>query len=163
MTPEKGSLMDKATLAMLFEATHSRLHLNVEGITHSDSLFYPLHGGNCPNWVLGHIVWSRNSVLGLLGEAPVWNEQVASRYQRGSEPFADASEAQPLEEILAAFDDSQDTILTALKRTTEPALAAPHKQGTVGQRLAFLHCHEAYHIGQLGLLRRLLGKPGAIR
>lgn len=155
--------MDSRTLAMLFEAAHSHLHLNVEGITHSDSLFYPLPGGNCLNWVLGHIVWSRNKVLSLLGEAPVWNEKAASCYQGGSKPFADASEAQPLEEILAAFDGSQKTILAALERMTEAGLAALHAKETVGQRLAFLQFHETYHIGQLGLLRRLLGKPGAIR
>ncbi len=68
-----------------------------------------------------------------------------------------------MEEILAAFDDSQDTILAALERTTEADLAASHAKETVGQRLAFLQFHEAYHIGQIGLLRRLLGKPGAIR
>ena len=31
-----------------------------------------------------------------------------------------------------------------------------------GTRVAFLNFHEAYHAGQLGVLRRLAGKPGAL-
>ena len=41
-------------------------------------------------------------------------------------------------------------------------LDEPLEKDTLGWRLAFLQFHEAYHAGQLGLLRRLLGKDGAI-
>jgi len=34
---------------------------------------------------------------------------------------------------------------------------------TVGNQLAFFQFHEAYHAGQVGLLRRLAGKEGALR
>lgn len=37
------------------------------------------------------------------------------------------------------------------------------ENGNVGERLAFLQFHESYHAGQVGLLRRLLGKDGVIR
>ena len=154
--------MDPATLAMLFDTSYSALRANVEEITHSDSLFSPLHGGNCINWVLGHIVWGRNRILALLDEEPIWNEKTVARYKTGSKPLTDASEAQHLEEILSAFDDSQERVTAALRRATNADLAAPHKKMTVGQELASLHFHEAYHIGQIGLLRRLLGKPGAL-
>jgi uncharacterized damage-inducible protein DinB len=46
---------------------------------------------------------------------------------------------------------------------TEEHLAASAGKETVGDQLAFLQFHEAYHIGQAGLLRRLAGKDGAIR
>ena len=36
----------------------------------------------------------------------------------------------------------------------------PDGSDTVGGMLRFLAWHEAYHPGQLGLLRRLAGKPG---
>lgn len=34
---------------------------------------------------------------------------------------------------------------------------------TRGRQLEFLQFHEAYHVGQVGLLGRLLGKDDAIR
>mgnify|MGYP001101362822 CR=1 FL=1 len=33
----------------------------------------------------------------------------------------------------------------------------------VAEKIAMLHFHEAYHTGQVGLMRRLLGKDGMIR
>jgi len=34
--------------------------------------------------------------------------------------------------------------------------------GTVAEALTILGFHEAYHVGQLGIQRRLIGKDGAI-
>jgi len=34
---------------------------------------------------------------------------------------------------------------------------------SLGSKLAVLQFHEAYHAGQLGLLRRIAGKKGAIQ
>ncbi|MCH9008517.1 hypothetical protein IIA29_11025 [candidate division KSB1 bacterium] len=42
------------------------------------------------------------------------------------------------------------------------AKAADEKE-TVGEKLSFLHFHETYHLGQIGLLRRLAGKEGVIK
>ena len=36
----------------------------------------------------------------------------------------------------------------------------PDGANTVAGLVRFMCFHESYHIGQLGLLRRLLGKPG---
>jgi hypothetical protein len=62
-------------------------------------------------------------------------------------------------------DVSHEDSMTLLKMGT--ALNAPCDQlphvsegGTVADRAGSFACHEAYHAGQIGLLRRLLGKPG---
>ena len=44
----------------------------------------------------------------------------------------------------------------------EEEWSKPSDDGTKLDKLAFLQFHEAYHSGQLGLLRRIVGKPGAI-
>lgn len=89
--------MDAQFLARLFGYDLMAINLNLEGLSHADSLIRPAPDGNSINWVLGHIVTSRNLIFELLGET-----------------------------------------------------------------LSFLQFHEAYHTGQLGLQRRLIGKPGAI-
>ena len=38
--------------------------------------------------------------------------------------------------------------------------SCPDGSATVAGALGFLAWHESYHLGQLGLLRRLAGKPG---
>ena len=87
----------------------------------------------------------------------------AAPYARGSDGLRDLSRARPLTEILADLRRTQERLLGRLGRLSDADLAEPVKDGTVGSQLAFLHFHEAYHAGQVGLLRRLLGKEGAIR
>jgi uncharacterized damage-inducible protein DinB len=57
-------------------------------------------------------------------------------------------------------------IVERLNRLSPDALAAPsstNPRSTLEQQLGFLAFHESYHVGQVGVLRRLIGKPGAIR
>ncbi|HEY7728715.1 MAG TPA: DinB family protein [Candidatus Eisenbacteria bacterium] len=162
--------MNARELANLFRISHYAITVNLEGFTQEQSLFQPPGRGNCVNWVLGHIVASRNGMLRLLGEEPVLHDAVAERYRRGSLPIGDEREAAHLELLVRALNESQERILHALGRIREldlnkPAAAPGSQTGdtSVGGQLAFLHFHESYHSGQLGLLRRLAGKEGAIR
>lgn len=162
--------MDGRRLSDLFRISHYAITVNLEGFTHEDSLLQPPGAGNCVNWVLGHIVASRNGALRLLGEEPVLHGAVAERYKRGSAPIANQRDAAPLDLLVKALDESQERILGALGRATQldlnkPAAVpgVPAGDTSVGGQLAFLHFHESYHSGQLGLLRRLAGKAGAIR
>jgi hypothetical protein len=155
--------MNSETLAILLELNKYCTKVNTEGLTHADSLVQPHGGGNCCNWVLGHIVSTRNVILNLLGEQPILSEGEASLYQRGSNPIEDGIKAHSFESLLADFDRSQEQIMSALKSVPDEDLARKIDDETVAQKLATLHFHEAYHVGQLGLLRRIVGKEGAIK
>ena len=146
------------------------LHANIDGLTHEESLRSPQPGGNCLNWVLGHIVFGRNAWLSaVLGEAPLFDPATIARYRRGSSPLTDGSLALPFEELVAAYDRAQEPLLAAMARLTPERLAekAPFSPGndpneTVGSLVAKLCFHEGYHIGQTAILRRLLGHTGGI-
>ena len=155
--------MSAQSLQKLFDVNQYALNVNVEGLSHEESLLQPAGGGNCLNWVVGHIVANRNHVLGLLGEAPIWPEADYERFKRGSAPVRDAGGARPLAKTLEDFARSQERIRAGLNRVGDAGLAAKAGEETVGEKLAFLHFHEAYHIGQAALLRRMAGKDGAIR
>jgi hypothetical protein len=144
--------MNEMLLAQQFELNHHVAHANLEGITHEDSLVHPAPAGNCLNWVLGHVVATRNVLMDVLGEPPIWSAADAEPYQRGAHPPLDAARAMPLADIVAAFDRSQETVRRCLP-------SAPPEHLTTIAGLSF---HESYHLGQCGLLRRLLGKHGAI-
>jgi hypothetical protein len=161
---------DAATLGRQFELCHGVFVQNTEGITAEDSLVSPPAGGNCINWVGGHIVASRNSVLALLGAERVGSPDQWDRYARGTEPITSPSDGVPWEEIRAAFETSQERFREALSRATPDDLAAPLPEDanpfgveSVGQMLAAFAFHEAYHVGQLGVLRRVAGREPAIR
>ena len=155
--------MSVESLQMLYEINQSALDLNVKGLSHEESLIQPPGGGNCLNWVAGHVVANRNFVLGLLGEEPIWTADESEPYKRGSAPIKDGSRARKFDEIVADFSKAQERIRAGLGRLKDEDLSRKQGEETLGDSLHLLQFHEAYHIGQVGLLRRIAGKPGAIR
>jgi len=160
--------MDVKSLAELYEYNDFVINANSEGITNEDSLVQPQAAGNCMNWVLGHIVRYRNDILLHAGAEPILGAERAAAYDTGSRPVTAADEVEPFEALLAAFRESQERLVARFNAMTKEALgrdaADPDAPGkTVGQMLAGLMFHEAYHAGQLGLLRRLIGRGGALR
>ncbi len=152
-------------------AIHFVLRKNLAGITHEDSLIQPQPGGNCMNWVVGHLVRTyNNNVLPLLGQEPVLGANVLKRYERGSAELHDPSEALPLDDLLAAWDETTNRVDAGLTAVTpevlnRPAPFSPRNKPdeTVRSLLSIVVFHQAYHCGQTGLLRRMAGKEGAIK
>lgn len=160
------SYPDSQALIELFNRTHWIVKKQTAGLTHTDSLLQPPLSGNCLNWVVGHLVASRNAILMALDESPIWSEEKLTVYKRESEPLTNVGQAQPFEKLLADFDQTQTKIITALEGVSPETLEKPAKgdpnNRSIGQRVAFLHWHETYHTGQLELLRQLAGKTDKI-
>jgi uncharacterized damage-inducible protein DinB len=162
--------MDVTALKIQLGLTHHVVMKSLQDITHEESLRAPRGGGNCLNWVLGHLVGSRQNMLELLGQDPSWSEEQMQHYRRGAPPMTDSEGAAEFGRLLQDFDACQEPLLAALEAVTPAQLAAKvprspfgNREETVGSLLAGLVFHEAYHVGQTGLQRRLLGKEGWIR
>jgi hypothetical protein len=154
--------VDPESLIQLLTITQRSLDRNLEGFTHVESLAQP-PGGNCVNWLLGHILVHRNHMLAALGEGPAWTADGAARYDRGSEPITgDGDGVEPLDSLLAALKHSNQELVEAVRRGGAAKLAENARLGP-GQRIDFLVFHEAYHAGQVGLMRRIVGKAPGIR
>lgn len=137
-----------------------------EGLSHAHSLVQPEFPANCMNWVLGHIVHRRNTALGLLGRAPVWDHEAAILYQTGSDPISSGGPSRSLNDLLEDLALTQRTLEEALESITEEELdrhaETDRGEKPVGEHLAGLHWHETFHIGQLDMLRSLaLSECGA--
>jgi uncharacterized damage-inducible protein DinB len=150
--------------------THDAVRKNVEGLTHADSLVQPLPDGNRLNWVMGHLVLVDQRMLRRLGQPPVMPEEALARYGRGTPPLQEADEATDFRTLVDAWNASQprlDAGLDALTPEALEAIAGATPAGaptdTVRTLLATLVFHQAYHAGQTGVLRRIAGKPGAIK
>jgi len=155
------------TLAIQLSYIDIVIKRNTSDLSHAESMQIPKEGGNCINWILGHILGSRNGFLQILGEGPALPAEKIELYKRGSNPLTDSEEALPLQNLLELFQSSHERMLLALQQTDPARLAEPapfsplDKPGeTVGSLLAGLIFHEAYHAGQTGTLRHILGKKG---
>jgi uncharacterized damage-inducible protein DinB len=149
-------------LLQQFDINRRTVSLNLEAVSQEDSVIQPPPGGNCINWVVGHILASRNPVHRLLGLPPAWADDEAARYDRGSAPVTDASQAVDLETMTGLLEASQEALAGAMGAMADEDLGRTAGDKPLGVQLAFLSFHESYHAGQLGVLRRLTGHPGAI-
>jgi len=156
--------MSDPILTNLFGTNLYAIRANTDGVTDAEALLQPQPAGNCMAWVVGHIVASREGALKIAGEEPVLQPDVTARYVRGSAPVAEAGDGLTLTELLERLTVSQERLLRGIENLPAEKWEEERAQwGTVRGAFYFLHFHEAYHAGQLALLRRLAGKKGAIQ
>ena len=123
-------------------------------------------GGNTPHWILGHLAGTRRFLARQLGAA-VPEEPWEALFAYGAGPAGTAGYPDP-GALAADFAAIGARIYARLAELTEAEAAAewggsfPDGSHTLEGGAAYLHFHEAYHLGQLGLLRRLLGHPGLV-
>jgi len=121
--------------------------------------------GHTPRWIVGHIAATRNRMAAMLG-VPVAASPWEGFFARGTSP-ADVPADLDMAEVLASFHTTQAAMAAAWETVTAETLARPLGRTmpdgttTVAGGVGFLVWHEAYHLGQLGLFRRLAGKGGA--
>lgn len=157
--------MNKEMIHGLYKTNHWVMTHQTDGLTHEDSLLQLPFRGNCLNWVVGHILVSRQSILQMLGLQGSWTEEEIARYQSDAEPFqsADAPGILPFERLLADYARTQEQIAAGFAEISDEALAQTNENGrTVADRLLFLAWHEGYHLGQTEYLRQLAGKDDKV-
>lgn len=162
--------MNASDLVKMYEFSYGAINRNLDGLSHAESVVVPQPSGNCLNWVLGHMISARGLVLTLTGGAPVLTGEAAALYQRGSCPDS-TEKLLDLATLRGLLSDSQQQLIPALAVMSDEALARsvpepynrPPLTGSIVDAFARLHYHEGYHNGQIGLLRRIAGKEGAIR
>ncbi|PWT91606.1 MAG: DinB family protein [Blastocatellia bacterium] len=151
------------------QVTNTVVHVNLADITHDESLVRPSPAGNCLNWVLGHLSCIYNNVLPLLGESPVPEQEALRRYDRGSAPITSPADAMKISDLIRVWDESVKRLDAGLAKLTSekldqrvPNSPTNNPNETVRSLLSTIAFHQAYHAGQLGVLRRIAGRPGAI-
>ena len=151
-----------------FEVARWALQRNVEGLSHEESLVTPEKGGNCMNWVVGHLISTYDSLLGAMGAEAVGDPDEMAPYERGCETL-DPAKARRFEELLADFERVHARFVERLAALAPEELAAPapfsprnDPDETIGSLVVLIAFHQAYHVGQTGVLRRVAGRAGAL-
>lgn len=144
--------------------------VNVNGLTHEESLVQPNSGGNCLNWIMGHLLAAYANLLPLLGQEQVLPKDTLKRYARGSAPITSGNDALDFGRLTAGWNQASERVEAGLGSLTPDILAQPvpnspsgNPNETVRTLITTLMFHQAYHAGQTAVLRRIAGREGAIR
>jgi len=169
MSTATATLGEIEVLRHAARTTQQVLRMNLEGLTQEESLIHPEPAGNCLNWIVGHLLCVYNDVLPMVDQEPVMPKDTLKRYGRGTPPLRNADEALPLSELVAKCEEAVKRLENGLGALTPERLDSPapfsptqNPKETVRSLLAIVAFHQAYHVGQTGVLRRITGKQGAI-
>ena len=145
------------------------LQMNWKDITHEQSLIQPQPAGNCLNWVVGHLLCIYNNALPLVKQQPLMEKSRLKQYDRGAKPITDGHNAMRFEELVKGLESAVAKWNEGLGGMSEKELDGPapfspsnNPKETVRSLLTTVSFHQAYHAGQTGVLRRIIGKSGAI-
>jgi len=159
------------TLTIQYRFTTFVFNANLAGVGDEAALLQPSVGGNCANWIAGHILHTRGMTLALLGQRAPFSLKKYDRYKRATDPVSAEGEGTvSLSEMLTDFAASDEALQAGLVAMTAESMAAKapsspyaNEKETVGSLTAALVFHEGYHAGQLGTLRYLAGEKGVIK
>jgi uncharacterized damage-inducible protein DinB len=128
----------------------------------------PMETGNSFRFLIGHITLYRHSIAATLGlrVAFPWTEL----FDLGARPL-DPSKYPTISDLTDSFNEVTDKMMKRLEKVEDRELdgkpsfsvEVPGAVNTVGGMVSFGALHEAYHIGQMGYLVRLLGGDRLIR
>lgn len=127
----------------------------IKDISQEESLWNPPTGGNCINFIVGHIIASRANLLALLGADTFWTKEKCLPYIQGAAAVVTES-AYFIRDLEAAIIDIMPQLEHAVASSDLTRLDSDgdSHRDTVATSI----CHEAYHAGQIHLVRRLLGR-----
>lgn len=131
------------------------VNLNLGEVSQEDSLTTAPNGGNSVNWLLGHMIEVRDGMRKALGQEPIADEAMINLYKRGTENIT-ADKAFKLEDLIEKYNRGSDEMI---KRLENDEITDAEAVDT----LTVLLFHEAYHAGQIGLFRRIMGKDSKIK
>lgn len=153
-------------LRQCFRYTVQLIHNQCDEMTTEESLLQPPFAANCMNWLIGHIISSRQRILQLVGEQPIWDDATRARYRFNSSPITALEEGVlSLDTLLSVLDATQEGIERGLAKLSDADLNAPSagsgKATTLAEQLVYFHFHEAHHAGQIVTMGEFAGKKGA--
>jgi len=108
------TMKTQKAIAQHFQLMYQTAALNLDGLTPEQSLAQPSPGGNCANWILGHLMNVHNGVMSLIGEKPVWESGQLER--AGTEPITGPAKAIDWNIMRDRFLGSKDRCLAATFR-----------------------------------------------
>lgn len=134
----------------------------------SDAEYFrpPIPGGNHTAWIIGHIACSEDSIIAAITGSPSRLPEATHKLFKGGAPCtADAGTFPPRKQIDEMFRNSRAHTLEAVKAFNMSLWDNPSPEGwtkdvfpTLGSMWALQGTHQYWHIGQLTVCRKAMGK-----
>ena len=152
-------------LAAIFATNDSFINRSIAGLSEEDLWHRPTAQTNPIFWLLGHVVHTRGAALRILGEdfRTGWGD----RFQRGS-AVHDRTVYPPFSEVERFRVETRDRLAARLATITDDYLAQPATGHAlpnckvIADQVGFLGLHEAYHVGQMAYVRKMLGHTSIV-
>lgn len=149
-------MIGKKILLTAYDYSYDLVERATEGLTHQSSIIKPPGSDNPANWILGHILASRCNVQALLGLTPTWDLQRCKPYLPDSAPLDPQGQVENLSAITAGLESTQEDLLRILEDLKEEDLMERKGENSLGENLAGYAIHEAFHAGELAMIRTWL-------
>ncbi|HAK77602.1 MAG TPA: hypothetical protein DCR35_18550 [Runella sp.] len=158
--------MNIHALSAQFELQTSWFLNALEDITDDESNIQFTNNLNPIKWVAGHLLNTRFIIVNILTGRPK-NKQYQVLFGKGT-TLAFKSELPTIEEIKFEWLGVSTSLMIALKNAAEETLlSTPPIQTSIADKtllglVAYASIHENFHIGQLSILRKQIGKSAML-
>lgn len=139
-------------------ALNRKLFTNaLDGVAPADLRRRTSPTSNSMLWIAGHVAHTRAMIAKFLGQ------KVESPLEVFNKEISDSVDYPEIEQVTDFFNKVTHSVFGGLSTATDDHLAGPAPfqlpiaDQTMGGAIAFLVQHEAYHVGQMGILRKELG------
>lgn len=157
--------METATSSLqpVIEAFKMQTHLFLNVINDIAEEHAKAHFRGSPNhitWITGHLVSSRYMLGMLLG---LTEREPYAEFFEGGKGIQEGVDYPSMNQLTATWKAFSERLTNRLENLTEdelqadPPIQTPIADGTLRGFITFVCHHEAYHMGQLSILRRYFG------
>jgi hypothetical protein len=149
----------------LFSLNAGAIRGTCRDVSDAEALRRPGPGQNPMAWMVGHIAVYRAEILAKIGGESGKASDLARLFGKDV-PVTSTEGWPPLQELLRRFLSLHEALVERLRAAGEAAFETKTESGL--PVVSFMHFHETYHVGQLGYVRKWLGKdplvpPGPVR
>lgn len=160
-------MINKDEFARMLADEQALMLKQVDSLSHEDSLLQPQPGGNCLNWVMGHLVLNLADILEFLGGARPADLPNLEHYGFGSEPVVgDGPGVLKLPMLVETYIKLNGLVTEYLARMSaadfDDEIEYFQGKDRRGYVVFFFFFHHCYHLGQLEHLRNLAGRTEKI-
>jgi len=143
------------------------LSMTVADFSEADMFVRPCPAANHATWMIGHLLVAEANIVDDIApeKGAKISPALSAMFSKEMATIDDPKQFPAKSELLAHLNEVRQATITWAKEITEADLGKPGPAAmtafipTLGAALFILPGHLAMHVGQLQVIRRVLGKP----
>ena len=154
---------NKEILKKLLQSGHCSARAMLDDITDDETMQTGSTGTNHIRWQTGHLIYSAKLIFDLLGKPIEFSDEWRNLFAGGSTLSDNPDTYPPFETLRSQLYELHDKMIETLDGVSGDDLTVTvkldGKWDTVPiHGIAFLSQHDYYHLGQIAIVRKALGR-----